>query len=105
MTRLDSREDLRMGEVNAFGAARLRVGIQNERVAGTQLDRAVRESSQTKFRSLEVGENADRARAFGLDGANGVDQTPQCLVISVAHVDAEHVGPGIRQAFYLGFIG
>ena len=64
---------------------------------GRQRHGAVGEGADAELRSLQVGENADRSADVDLDFADDADQPTQHVVVGMAHVDAEEVGPGAEE--------
>ena len=102
---LERREDLRVGQLDALGVARRRVGIEDEGLAGRQRDRAVGEGADAELRALQVDEDADRPLGIGLDLADCRHQAAEHVVVGVAHVDAEDVGAGPEEAADLRLVG
>ena len=99
VARLESLKNFGMRQVDPVDAAAGLVGVQRERCAVFQHDRAVGEGSHAQFRSLEVGQNADRPSNFPLDRTDAFDKHLQTIMIGMAHVDAEHVRTGAIQFF------
>ena len=94
-------EDLTVRQMNPLLIARTGVVVEGEELAGGHLHLILPKGADAQFRALEVGENADRPAALGLDGADGLAELDQTFVRGVAHVDAEHIRAGKEEAFNL----
>ena len=67
-------------------------------LSGLKGDRARAEDADTKFRSLQIGQNGDRAAGFHLKGANIIKPRFVFGVVAVAEIQAENVGAGLEQS-------
>ncbi len=98
MARHGGDEDFRMRQLGARLVARGRVQIEREGGAVLQSHRAGLEFSDPKLGTLQIDQDADRPSVFGLDRADRRHQLAHAVMRGVAHIDAEHVGPGAEQA-------
>src|SRR5260370_11772961 len=98
MTGLERCQNFRVRKLNAGVISGRLVGIQDKTFAIVELDRILGEGAQAKFWGLQVEENADGAAVARLDVANGLDQFAHLVVRGVAHIDAEDVSAGLKQA-------
>ncbi len=91
-------QDLRMGQLNARGVARRRIGVERESVPLVQFGAAVGEQAEPELRPLQVDEHADRPARLLLERADHRDPRAHVVMRGVAHVDAEDVGPAPERA-------
>lgn len=92
-----------MRQEDALGVARRRVAVEREgRVVG-KLDGAIGEGADAQLGALQVGQDGDRTADPVLDGADTPHHGPHEVVVGVAHVDAENVGPSLVQGCDLIF--
>ena len=75
-----------------------RIGVEHEGLACDQHGRAVGEAADPQLRSLQVDQDSDRAAMLGFDRADRRHQLAHAVVRGVAHIDAEDVGAGPKQA-------
>ena len=85
------------GSVGAAPVAGRRIEIEAERVAGGDLDRAVREIAEPKFRALQIGENTDRPSALRFDAPDLLEQRALLVVAAMAEIQPENIDPGLEQ--------
>ena len=73
------------------------VVVQREGLAGLQRLLALGELADPQLRSLEIGEDADRAADRLLHRADAADQRSHQFVVGMAHVDAEDVRASLEE--------
>ena len=89
-----------MRQRHAGGVARAVFEIEAESRPRFKLDRAVRERSDTQLRPLKVRQNTDRAACLMLHLTNNPVARGLLFMRAVRHVEAKHVGPGLKQRLY-----
>ena len=67
-------------------------------MAGLQMDAATAEAADAEFRTLHVGQDADRAVEFFLQFADHGEAGGVVRVRAVGEIQPEHVGAGLEQA-------
>jgi len=73
------------------------VQIKAEGITLFQIGGAADKFPDSQLWPLQIGQNRDRAAGFGLDLADDVVPGAVIFVAAVAHVQAEHIGPGVKQ--------
>src|SRR5207302_1738711 len=81
------------------------IGVELEGGAVGQGDGARREGADPKLRSLQIDQDADRPPVLEFDRADCRHELAHAVVRSMAHVDAEDVGAGPKQAGDDGAVG
>jgi hypothetical protein len=99
VARLDRRKNLRMAEMDAAFVARRGVGIESEDLSVLDARLTALEGTDAQFRTLEVGQNADRPVELRFDLANRAMQLFELLVGRMAHIDAKYIRTGQEQFF------
>ena len=77
---------------------------KSQHVAFIELDRARLELADAELGALQIDQDADRAREFGLQFAHDRMNVAQALMRGVTHVHAEHVGARFEQASHRCFV-
>ena len=98
---LCSGEYLGMRKMNAPCVARRCIGVEDELRAGRKLRFLACESSDAQFGSLEIGEDTDWAPELRFDTADRCMQRLERSLRRMAHVDAEDISAGKKQALDL----
>ncbi len=97
LARCRRREQLGMRQMHARGIARRRIAVEHEALAARQRDAAPGESADAQFRTLQVGQDADRPAGLCLDRAHGIAALAMVVMRAVAEVQAEDVRAGVEQ--------
>jgi hypothetical protein len=99
--RLDSLEDLGCGS----GASRFVLLAadrgRDERSAGSEPDSTFGECAEAQFRSLQIGQNADRSPGRALNRSDRREACSVVLMSAVAEIQPEDINPGLEQGAYL----
>ena len=97
MARRERAEDLRMGQLNASSVAGRRIGVERERVPLVQLGRTLGEHPEPQLRPLQVDQHPDRPPGLLLERTDHRHPLAHGVVRRMAHVDAEDVGPRLKE--------
>ena len=76
---------------------RLVVEVETKRLARGQADTTLVETTDAQFRSLQVGDHADRTFRRRFHGAHRLVALGMLFVRAMGEVEAKRVGPGIEQ--------
>ena len=91
-------DDLGVRQVDTLGiAVVVLVAVEDELLAGDQVDRAIGELPHAQLGALQVDEDAQGMVEALLDIADARHRLVQELMAGMAHIDAEHVSAGLGQ--------
>src|SRR4029079_9959400 len=99
VARLDGGKDLGMAQSDARVVARCRIDVEGEDLAGLDARLTALEGADAQFRTLKVGQYADRARELRFDLADRAMQLFQKLVRGMTHIDAENIRTRQEELF------
>ena len=74
------------------------VEVEPELLAGLQMHATAAEAADAQFRTLHVGQDADRAVELCLQLADHGEAGGVVLVRAVGEIQPEHIGAGLEQA-------
>ncbi len=87
-----------MGQLHALRVARRGVEVEAEAVAIFKIMRACGEGADAEFRALKIGQNGDGAAGIRFHLTDDLVAGADVVMCAVAHVQAEHIGPGLKQS-------
>ena len=91
------RENLSVRQVDTFGVALGHRQIKAELLPLNQFLGSIGKGANAELGPLQIGQNADRATGIGFDLANVGMTAGNFTMVAMAHVQAEHIGPGVEQ--------
>ena len=97
-SRFQRRENLGVGQLHAVDVAGGAGQVHAKPCALYQFLTAVCKRAHAQFRTLKVGQNADRSAQIGLDLANMDIAGTNIVMRAMAHVQAEHICPRLEQS-------
>ena len=97
MAGLHGLEDFRMWQMHPSETANRFAADETHDVSLGEAEGAGLEFADSEFRTLQIYEDADRARELCLDLADEGVRLAQYLRRRMAHIDAKHIGAGYEQ--------